>query len=275
MTGPLGLQVPNRPEAFDRPVLRALARLRPRQVLFLGYAVEDWAGLGQHSALAARLRARGSGTLLRCYARDIPQRDPAAWAAECARRATVFYAAEAGEVIPGNEMNWPGQAEGGHEDYARHRAWFETFAETYRSLRPRDRLHLPAPWGGWVGEGGERAAQYWQELLPVIPRFDVVDVHAYGEGWGLHQRCRELLDTAGVERPMLVSECNRVPFDRLAREVAGLARLEGTVYFILDSPDEVFGQFSLLRDPGLMAAYAGVQRRGVLGVLGAQPVAPR
>lgn len=261
MTGPLGIETPNIAEAYDRPTLRALARLRPRQVLFLAYAVSEWPGLAQHSALAARLRARGSITLLRCYERDIPQRDPSAWAAECARRATVFFESSTGEVIPGNEMNWPGQAEGGHEDYAQHRRWLEEFAALYRQLRPQDRLHLPAPWSGWVGEADERAIQYWRELLPVIPHFDVVDVHAYAEGWPLHQRCREVLAEAGVERPLLVSEFNRVPFDRVARDLAGTSRLEGAIYFILDSPDEVFWQFSLLRDPGLMAAFAGAQGR--------------
>jgi hypothetical protein len=255
----LGIQTPNVAEAYGRPTLGALARLRPRHALFLAYDVQEWEGLEQHSALAARLRARGSVPLLRCYARDIPQRDPSAWAAECARRATVFFESSTGEIIPANEMNWPGAAENGHDDYDRHRVWLSAFVGAYRAIRPQDRLHLPAPWSGWVGEDNERAIHYWRELKEVIPLYDVVDVHAYADGWGLHTRCRELLEAAGIRRPLLVSEFNRVPFDRVCRDLAGTPGLEGAVYFILDSPDEAFWQFSLLRDPGLMAAFGRAQ----------------
>jgi hypothetical protein len=156
---------------------------------------------------------------------------------------------------PGQRDELAGAAENGHDDYDRHRVWLSAFVGAYRAIRPQDRVHLPAPWGGWVGEDNERAMHYWRELREVIPLYDVVDVHAYADGWGLHRRCRELLELADVHRPILVSEFNRVPFDRVCRDLAETPGLEGAVYFILDSPEEAFWQFSLLRDPGLMAAF--------------------
>lgn len=271
MNNPLGLQTPNTAEPYGRAALAALARLRPRHTLFLGYALDRWPGLEQHRRLAARLRARGSAVLLRCYERDIPQRDPDAWAAECAERAEAFFGPTEsgfGELIPGNEMNWAGLAEGGHDDYEQHRRWFRDFAVTYRALRPDDRLHLPGPWSGWVGEDDERAIRYWCELLPILPLYDVLDVHAYADGWSastgsgqaLHRRCRAILSQAGIVLPILVTEFNRVPFQRAAEDVRHTAGLEGAVYFILDSPDALFNEFSLLQNRQRLAEFAAAQR---------------
>lgn len=184
---------------------------------------------------------RGVRVVWRLMDYGVMRRNPTTKAREHARRMDR-WGPEGRDVIPANEDNLESGFDGGSvSEWEIMCVWLSLWAKEYRKFRPQDRLHIPA-----ISPSTHEYAKSWDVVVEqhVAELFDVVDLHVYDPA--------HFADVDNVARfglPIWVTETNQVPLDLVCTTLKD--KVEGVLFFILDSDDEAFDFCNLIKKPEL------------------------
>lgn len=130
-----------------------------------------------------------------------------------------------------------------NEDWPTQIKWYKEFAEAFRKLQPDAFTHLPA----LSPTGNYRAGYQAYKDAGLLKLFDWPDRHVY-----------TLAQFIEVPAGYVITEWNQLPARTLA--INGIENF----YFILDSDDPDFHQYSLMRNPGLYEDFKSWARQGIV-----------
>lgn len=222
----LGLHLPDRDFYQPREVQMVL-ELNPTVLLTMLYEADKGAASQTNDLVAA---LGHEDVMSRTQIDRVVDLD-AAWCADQALNRSRRLRAARVHSVTGNELNYVGEGFNGDLDGVMQ--WLRDFGSAAASngLRQETVLHLPAPWTGRVGEDNEQGREYWRacKAWGLDELYDVADIHAYADGYGVYQDALEILGMAGW-----VSEHNRCM--QAAAESTRLdaqPRVQAAIYFIL------------------------------------------